>query len=96
MRPLVPIDFANNMIGRNEKTGRTPTKREEPLITIPGFGSKTKMEHAKTAGVTWDTWYQRHLKWKDGKISTAKLMEPKCSPQESGRRSLKSQRDPNE
>ena len=85
---LVPIEFAEDMIARKERVRKKPRTQREGKVTVPGYGTRTKKEFAAMCGITWNSWYQRHMKWRDGLITKEQLMEPKVSTEEAGRRSL--------
>jgi len=85
---LVSMEFAEDMIARQERASNKPKDQRESSVTVPGHGTKTKKEFAAMCGVSWNSWYQRYRKWQAGNISKKQLMEPKVSQKEAGRRSL--------
>lgn len=89
---LVSKTFVDSMlvrIDRKKPKARSNPNRSMELITIPGYGTKTKTAHAKTCGLTWNGWDTRYRKWCDDNITVEELMSPKVAASTSGKRGSK-------
>lgn len=78
MQSLIPMEDAESLADRKSrgKASKNCAATGKALIKIPGYGEKTKEDHAKSIGVNVGTWYDRYKNWKnDG--NTEKLMKTK-------------------